>query len=143
MEKRTIERRLRSAICRILEGQERLVRQRKKIRQLARCGRDITRGLRLLGTLEATQELYLAHRDRLVKALGDDGLDVMLRSSAVSSSHLSKLVPRTSCRPGCQPILHVPQGVDRLGASTAHVHEGTAPRPVLRHLQQPSLSPQR
>lgn len=59
----------------VLEGDAHLSRQRELIAQLERDGHlnEAARATRLLDTMRETQELHVAHRNRLRRDLGNGG----------------------------------------------------------------------
>jgi hypothetical protein len=57
--------------CIAAVGQEHVSRQRERIAQLERRGRDVCDAGRLLALLEGLQSMHIAHRDRLALQLGN------------------------------------------------------------------------
>jgi len=70
MERATVLRSLKLAEWHIAAGQRDIARQRALITRIASVGHDTTVAERLLRTLEESQRLHFADRNRLRRALG-------------------------------------------------------------------------
>ena len=67
MDRQMLERHLAQAKAHVSEGQRHIKDQIRVIRELERDGHDAAVARQLLTTLQATQALHTADRDRLVK----------------------------------------------------------------------------
>lgn len=73
MDRETLERHLALAEHHVDQGGGHLEKQRMILADLERDGHDPEQGRRLLTALEKTQQLHIADRDRLIRALDELG----------------------------------------------------------------------